>query len=276
MPLRRASDPIRGRRHGTLVLSALVFGGRRGGSGCRETSSVVSPDPTPSVVSPDPAACTFDVAPAAQIINSGLGGSGTVTVATTSMCGWTATTDVGWITLTAPTGGNGNGTVNFAAAYNPGPERTGRLIIGGQPSTITQWGSAGTAMPCTYTIDPSSQTIGAAGGAGPGVQVYTSYGCRWIATSNAPWISVTWGGSGGAGFAVVTFSVAANTGDARTGRRVPAIDFKTAATAGLAGLKDQEVLALAAGHSAIWAAQSHILRDALTMKSNRGQDFRRT
>jgi hypothetical protein len=217
MPLRRASDLIRGRRHSTLVLSALVLGAAAVVPGCRETSSVVSPDPTPSVVSPDPAACTFDVAPAAQIINSGLGASGTVTVATTSMCAWTATTDGGWITLTAPTSGNGNGTVNFAAAYNPGPERTGSVIIGGQPSTITQEGSAGTAMPCTYSIDPSSQTIGAAGGAGPGVQVYTSYGCRWIATSNAPWISVTWGGSGGAGFAVVTFSVAANTSDARTG-----------------------------------------------------------
>jgi hypothetical protein len=219
MPLGRGSGLIRRRRHGTLVLvlSALVLGAAAVVPGCRETSSVVSPDPPPSVVSPDPAACTFEVAPATQIINNGLGGSGTVIVATTSTCAWTATTDGGWITLAAPTSGNGNGTVNFAAAYNPGPERRGSVIINGQPSTITQGGTVRTAMPCTYTIDPSSQTIGAAGGAGPGVQVYTSYGCEWIATSNAPWISVTWGGSGGAGFAVVTFSVAANMGDARTG-----------------------------------------------------------
>lgn len=94
MPLGRAADLIRGRRHSTLILSALVLGAAAVVPGCRETSSVVSPDPTPSVVSPDPAACTFDVAPGAQLINSGLGGSGPVAVAATSMCAWTATTDV--------------------------------------------------------------------------------------------------------------------------------------------------------------------------------------
>jgi hypothetical protein len=212
MLLRHASDLIRGGRHGTVVLSALVLGAAVVVAGCRETSSVVSPDPTPSVVSLDPAACTFDVAPAEQAI-SGSTASGTVTVATTSNCAWTATTDVGWITLTPPTSGSGNGTMNFAVAFNPGPERTGGVFIAGQSSTITQ---AGSAMPCTYTIDPGSQTIDATGAVGASVQVRTPFGCRWTSTSNAPWIAVTAGASG-SGWGVVTFSVAANTGDSRTG-----------------------------------------------------------
>ncbi len=203
MLLTRERDLIRIGRHSAALRSALVFLTAVVAASCQGTSSVVSPDPV---------ACKFDVAPAGQIIG-GSSASGTVTVATTSMCAWTATTDVGWITVTPPTSASGNGRVNFAVAFNPGPERTGSVIIGGQPSTITQ---AGTAMPCTYTIDPGSQTIGADGGTGAPVQVRTSFGCRWTATSNAPWIAVTAGASG-TGYGVVTFAVEANTGGARTG-----------------------------------------------------------
>jgi len=142
-----------------------------------------------------------------------LGASGNVTIATTSECTWTATTDVDWITLMPPTQRSGNGMVNFAVAYNNGgTDRTGSMIIAGERSTVTQ---AGFGPLCPFTIEPATQIIGAAGGAGAPIGVST-YGCRWTATSNAPWITVTAGASG-AGNGVVAFSVEANAGAARTG-----------------------------------------------------------
>jgi hypothetical protein len=137
-----------------------------------------------------------------------------MTVATMNGCTWAATTDVGWITLTPPTSGSGDGRVSFAVAGNTAigaGQRTGSIIIAGRRSTITQAGAT-----CFYSIDPESQTIGAAGGAGTPIGVSTG-GCRWTATSEAPWITVMAGASG-LGNGVVAFSVAANdTGGTRTG-----------------------------------------------------------
>ena len=91
------------------------------------------------------APCRYDVAPPNQRVNAG-GDAGGVTVATQSECGWTATTDVGWINLSSPIAGNGNGSVSFTVSSNGGDERAGSIIIAGQRSVVTQ-ASAGTPPP---------------------------------------------------------------------------------------------------------------------------------
>jgi len=205
--VRRAWDLIRVARHDTAVRSALVLAAAVVAAGCSGTSSVVGP-------SREPAACTFVVAPAAQAVGS-LPASGSIAVTATSGCRWNATTDVGWITLTPPTGGIGNGMVSFTVSVNTSidaSDRTGNVIIAGERATITQ-GASGSS--CALTVDPSSQTIGAAGGAGTPIGVSTN-GCRWTATSNAPWIAVMAGGTG-FGNGIVAFSVEANTGAERIG-----------------------------------------------------------
>ena len=69
---------------------------------------------------------------------------------------------------------------------------------------------------CTYTLTPTSMTMGAAGGAGT-VSVATGSGCAWTASSSASWITAT-GGTSGSGPGTVTVAVAANSGTAsRTG-----------------------------------------------------------
>jgi C1A family cysteine protease len=72
-----------------------------------------------------------------------------------------------------------------------------------------------TGSACSYSIAPSSQSLGYAAGSGS-VTVATQGGCAWTATSNAPsWITTT---SSGTGNGTATFTVAANTGvKARTG-----------------------------------------------------------
>lgn len=68
----------------------------------------------------------------------------------------------------------------------------------------------GPSVSCTYGISPINNTVGAGGGSGS-VGVTTQSGCSWTAASNAPWISVTSGGSG-SGSGTVNYSVAAYTG----------------------------------------------------------------
>lgn len=67
------------------------------------------------------------------------GGTGSVNVTTPAGCAWTASSGAAWITLTAGASGNGNGTVSFSVAANPGTSsRTGTLTIAGQTFTVTQ------------------------------------------------------------------------------------------------------------------------------------------
>jgi len=65
-------------------------------------------------------------------------------------------------------------------------------------------GSAG----CSYSIAPGSQSFPSSGGSGS-VIVTAGAGCNWTATSNANWITITSGASGG-GNGAVNYSVAQN------------------------------------------------------------------
>jgi subtilisin family serine protease len=74
--------------------------------------------------------------------------------------------------------------------------------------------SSGT--PCTYTISPTSQSIGSAGGTGS-VSMTSGTGCNWQATSQASWITIT-AGSSGTGNGTVNYTAAANSStSSRTG-----------------------------------------------------------
>lgn len=68
---------------------------------------------------------------------------------------------------------------------------------------------------CSYSISPDSRTI-VAGGGNSSVGVTAGAGCSWTATSNAPWLTITSGGSGN-GSGTVNYSVAQNTGQQRSG-----------------------------------------------------------
>ena len=108
--------------------------------------------------------------------------------------------------------GTGNGVVVFNAAANAGAARSGTVTIGGQTLTVTQQ-----PAPCTFSIAPTSQTMGAAGGSGS-ISVTTGVSCAWTAVSaNTDWLTVT-AGSPGAGNGQASFTAAVNaTGADRTG-----------------------------------------------------------
>jgi hypothetical protein len=160
------------------------------------------------------APCRFDVAPSNQSITA-TGGAGRITIATATECGWTASAEAGWISLSSTPTGNGNGAVSFTVEPNQGEPRSSAITVGNQRATITQTGASAPAA-CTATISPTTHNAGAAGGAGPVVAVTAGSTCQWTAASGASWISIT-NGAAGTGNGTVSFLVAANNGASRTG-----------------------------------------------------------
>jgi hypothetical protein len=98
-------------------------------------------------------------------------------------------------------------------AANLGAARAGTVTIGGQVFTVTQ-ASALPAPGCSYTINPTSKTIGRDGAHDQKIDVNTQSGCAWTAVSNAAWVTITQG-LVDVGDGEVKYDVAANTGAAR-------------------------------------------------------------
>jgi FG-GAP-like repeat/Putative binding domain, N-terminal len=125
----------------------------------------------------------------------------------------TAVSNSSWITV----GSVGSATVNFTVAANPGPPRDGLINVsynsGTGQSTTSFLVSQNNG--CTYSINATGVNVPIEGGSST-INVVTSSGCTWGATSNTAWVTIT-GGSTGTGSGTVSFTVAPNTGPIRTG-----------------------------------------------------------
>jgi Putative binding domain, N-terminal/Viral BACON domain len=156
------------------------------------------------------AQCTSTVTPTTVSVPS-IGSTSAVSVITGTNCTWTAVSMVPWITVTSGATGSGLGQVNYSVAANTtGLVRTGTMVVAGKTVTFTQAVSS-----CVYSVTPTSVTVAAIGGPSA-VSVTTGTSCSWTATSNVAWITVTSGASG-SGIGGVNYTVATNTGVARTG-----------------------------------------------------------
>ena len=80
-------------------------------------------------------------------------------------------------------------------------------------STVAAWCAVGMGNTCgnscTYSLSKSSQNYGAAGGSDV-VQITTSTGCSWTASSNQSWISIS-SSTSGSGNGTISYSLAVNT-----------------------------------------------------------------
>jgi Putative binding domain, N-terminal len=158
--------------------------------------------------------CNTMISPTSQSVPAA-GGSVTISVQSQSTCDWVVASDAPWITLTSGSTGRGNGVVTFAVAANTGAARTGTISVANRTLTVSQAAGAAPPPTCTYAIAPTAQNVPSTASTGT-VNVTTAAACAWTAVSNAVWLTVT-SGAAGTGNGVVGFSVAANTGAARTG-----------------------------------------------------------
>jgi hypothetical protein len=159
-----------------------------------------------------PAACTYSISPASRMHGYGAATNSVNVTASSSVCAWTVANTNTWITITSGTDGVGNGTVHYTVAANPNPiARTGVVVIAQQLFTVQQQ-----AVPCTYSISPTSRVHGY-GAVSNSVSVTTSSGCTWTVINTNGWISIL-SATSGAGDSIVSYGVAANpTMNDRTG-----------------------------------------------------------
>jgi uncharacterized protein (TIGR03437 family) len=162
------------------------------------------------------ATCTYSLSPTSASPGA-TQTPGSITVTAGTGCAWTASSNAtSWITITAGASGSGNGTVSYTVAANAGTtSRTGTITVGGQTFTVTQAAAAA----CSYSITPSTNTMGAQGGSGSFV-VTTGSTCSWtasVSSSASSWLHLgsTTSGTGGG---TVGYSADVNTSTAsRTG-----------------------------------------------------------
>jgi Putative binding domain, N-terminal/Viral BACON domain len=205
------------------------------------------------------------------------GGSGAIPVKTERECAWTAEPDVPWLSITAGRSGQGNGTVEFAAAANGDPAaRSGGIMLNGLRAQVTQ-----AAAQCRFTLANSAESFSQAGGSGSVDVRASSALCTWTAASDADWIAITSGASG-KGSAAVAFNVGPTTGPPRTGTlTIAGLHFSvtqsegctyaiapSAYAAGAAGGSNAVTVAAAAGCP--WTASSDVSWISLTTTSGTG------
>ncbi len=150
--------------------------------------------------------CAFTVATTPINIGSGVY-NGSVAVGTSDPgCVWSAQTNDSWITVAGNSENRtGSGTVQFSVAANNGPPREGAISVAGKTIRIFQ------ADGCTINIAPLTQNFTAAGGTGSFAVTASNSGCRWTASSNSSWVTIT-SGTEGEGNGSVSFTVAQNIG----------------------------------------------------------------
>ncbi len=152
--------------------------------------------------------CTYSLSPTSTSI-AATGGNGSFNIAAGTGCQWTAASNDAWITITPPVSGTGNGTIAFSVQANNGVARTGTITVAGQTFTVNQAGG------CAYSLSPTNAAFSEAGGNGT-INVFAGADCQYTAVSNNSFITITTGANG-TGNGSVTFNVAANTGQSRTG-----------------------------------------------------------
>ena len=195
--------------NGTVTISVDPNPGPRRSGAAMIAGQAWSVTQAAAAVAPTP--CTLAVTPESQSLPVTGGAATPLAISTSSDCAWTASTSERWITLSRQTG-TGSGVVPFSLAANPAGPRTGIILINDHPVLVSQTG----VPSCSSTISPTAQSFDASGGAGNPIVVNVGTSCGWSTASGASWITIT-AGSAGVGPGAVQFSVAANTGDARTG-----------------------------------------------------------
>ena len=100
--------------------------------------------------------CSFSISPTSASF-AAAGGTGSVSVTTSTGCNWTAVSNNSFITITSGASGSGSGTVSYSVAANTvSTSRNGSLTIAGLTHSVSQ---AGTGGACTNAIvNPGFET----------------------------------------------------------------------------------------------------------------------
>ena len=163
-----------------------------------------------------PERCTIEISPSSASFNKD-GASSSFAVTAAAHCLWSATSNAGWIGVTAGSPDTGNGTVSFSVERNRDVSpRSGTIAVGERTFTVNQAGDPPAPVVCQYSVTPIAFSPCMSVGYTLTATVTTEQGCTWTATPDSSWITMT-GGQSGNGSGVVTFTVSDNWDSPRHG-----------------------------------------------------------
>ena len=168
------------------------------------TSIACGSTSTSTDVAPSPVRCEAAATPNPSAFPAG-GGNGNLVVSSARECSWSASSQAAWITLGAPTNGQGDGSVRYTVAPNPAASaRRGTLVLDSKSVEISQEPAT-----CRFELDWRSFELAAGEGTAT-VNVEAATGCAWTAKAGSSWITIV-EGSQSSGAGRVRFLVSANT-----------------------------------------------------------------
>ncbi|NCD23931.1 MAG: hypothetical protein EOL90_13490, partial [Spartobacteria bacterium] len=147
-------------------------------------------------------ASTLAISPGSAALTPAASNGRKITV--TANTAWTAKASKTWITIVSGASGNGNGTVTYNVAANPGAARSGAITVTGGGTTKTHTISQSAA---SLVIAPENIYVPSRGAARR--QVAATANMALTTTINAPWLDVTSFTSGTA-TTKVTFDIQPN------------------------------------------------------------------
>ena len=148
--------------------------------------------------------CGYSISPSSEVFQAG-GGSSTIGVSAPNGCGWSASSNQSWITITTGGNGNGSGSIGFSVDENNSlNSRQGSITVQGESFTVYQDG-----VECSYSLMPSGASVISDPVIG-GFDVSAHTACSWTASTGSSWLHVT-GGSSGSGDGHVSYRVDENT-----------------------------------------------------------------
>ncbi len=142
------------------------------------------------------------------------GTTGTLTVTADSSCSWSLNALPVWMTASSNTSGTGNGSISYTVAANIGAARSAMPTLSGSgPARAVSLNQA--AGPCmSWSITPTLHNFQAAGATGS-LTVTADSSCSWSLGALPGWMTAS-STTSGAGNASIGYTVAANTGAARS------------------------------------------------------------
>ena len=127
-------------RTGVITAAGLRFGVIQAAAPPSPPPSPPSPpppSPAPPPSPPPPPSCSYRVDPTEFKVNEDARFR-RIDVKAAQGCGWSASSNAGWMRITRGASGSGDGEVEIWIEENGGPERVGTLTVAGQTVTVTQ------------------------------------------------------------------------------------------------------------------------------------------
>lgn len=210
-----SSAPLQMAPEGTMRVS---FRAAANATGAARTASFMLGNNTATVTQAASPSCpTAPIISPASFNFTSSATNGTMGVSAGAGCPWSISALPSWVTATSKTSGTGNGSVSYAVAANTGVARSGngQLDALGFSKTFVMSQDAPPLCPTAPSLSPGFLSLTSAASSGT-ISVSAPANCPWRIGTVPSWVTIP-AGTSGTGNGSFMYTVAANSGAARSG-----------------------------------------------------------